>query len=463
MAQNYKKPKVEMHAKDSDKENPEPDFEGAKKRLSKFVVNWFIDDPILLNTYCMVDKVADSKQDTIGIDIRCNPPALKYNPNFINTISDQQLEYVLTSENFKILLRHCTTRLLSPHNLSALSSSITTNYLLKKNQNFREMDEDFVLLPKDFGLEDNKYFEEYFRKLSEMQDKANQMMEQIWNSMSKEQKEQMMNGGGQGQGKGEPQQQQGQGDKQDQKEQQDNKDNNGYTQFKNQEEAFKEYFNPNGTTSQGWGKNEMFDADVKQMIDDKKDSAKHWGKYTGEIMAEIIAANEARIGWKDVVKRFNQSVMDSRSISSRMKVNRRYDLLYPGYKRKYKTKVIFAVDVSGSMSDDDLKECFSVINMICKHADLEFIQFDTQIKSIEKKVKKARQSFKVTGRGGTDFNAILEYADKTNTDGVIIATDGQAEAPKQPNCKVLWLMSTKEQNPPVQWGFKAHLNRYESH
>jgi hypothetical protein len=441
--------------------------------LGKFINEWFMTDSILLHTFCMVDKIADVHQETIGIDIRCNPPALKYNPNFINALSDQQLEYVMTSENFKILLRHCTTRLLSPHHIASVASSVTTNYLLKNNNNFKEMDENFILMPKSFNLEDNKYFEEYFRKLNEMQDKTEEAIQQIWNSMSKEQKEQMMKdaqsqmqGQGQGQGKGK-EQKDGKGDG---KEQQDNQEQgqgegggSGFKEFKDQNEAFQEYFNPNGTANQNWGKNEMFDADVKQMIDEKKDSAKYWGKYTGNVMAEIIAANEAHIGYREVIRHFRQSVMAEESISSRMKVNRRYDLLSPGYKRKYKTKIIYAVDVSGSMSDDDLKECFSVINAICKHAEIEFVQFDTEIKSIEKKIKKARKTFKVTGRGGTDFQAIMDYAEKSCADGVVISTDGFAEAPKQPRCKVLWLMNKKEQKPPCNFGYVCWLDRYESH
>ena len=91
------------------------------------------------------------------------------------------------------------------------------------------------------------------------------------------------------------------------------------------------------------------------------------------------------------------------------------------------------------------------------------MQFDTEIKSVEKKIKKARKTFKVTGRGGTDFQAIMDYAEKSGADGLVISTDGYAPAPRQPRCKVLWLMNKKEEKPPCNFGYVAFLDRYESH
>ena len=147
-----------------------------------------------------------------------------------------------------------------------------------------------------------------------------------------------------------------------------------------------------------------------------------------------------------------------------MKVNRRYDLMYPGYRRKYKSKVIFAIDVSGSMTDDDLKEGFAVVNSVCKHATIEYLLFDWDIKTIEKKLHRAKKTFKVTGRGGTNFEPVMKYAEENNADGIIIFTDGLAQAPTKPKTmKVLWLMAEKDQKPPVDWGFIATLDRYEAH
>jgi predicted metal-dependent peptidase len=148
-----------------------------------------------------------------------------------------------------------------------------------------------------------------------------------------------------------------------------------------------------------------------------------------------------------------------------MKLNRRYGLNAPGYRRQYTTEVVFAIDSSGSMSDEDLAEGFAVVNSGCRHAKVHYILFDTEITMEETNVRKAKRTFKVTGRGGTNFQKVIDYADKMKADGLIIYTDGCAPAPSKPNHsrKVLWLMSKKEQKPPVDWGYVTHLNRFESH
>jgi predicted metal-dependent peptidase len=430
-----------------------PNFKKAKERLEKVMLDFYLNDPILLNVLCMVNKQPDLKQDTIGIDVRGSVPVLKYNPNFINIVNDEVLELLVTYEAFKILLRHVTTRLKEPISIASLASSITINQLM--NYQVKELLKDFndmIPSPNQFGLEKNKFYEHYFRNLLDNYNNTMEKIQQIWNSLSDQQKEQLY----------QQSQETSQNSSNDSEEQHSNRE---YKQFDNNHSALKEYFNPNGTSNQGWGKNDLFEADVSNLIESKKDSYREWGKYSGSAMAEIIAANQPKISYKEIVKFFNRSIMCQETLSSRMKVNRRHNenWIFPGQKRKYKTKVIFAIDSSGSMTNEDLAEGFAIINhfILKKAAEIILIEFDTKIKKIETNLKKAKQTFKVHGRGGTDFQAIMDIANKENCDGLIIYTDGCANAPTKPNCKVLWLMNTKKYNPPVDWGYVAHLDRFE--
>lgn len=436
------------------------DLQGAKRKLESVMIDWFTSDTIMLNVMCMLDKVADPNQETIGIDIRGRTPTLRYNPNFVNSISKERLELVMASEGFKVLLRHATTRLKEPKQISALSSSITVNQLMNNSiKNLLAGLDEFVPSPEKFHLEPNLFFEQYYRDLMERVNETQKKIKQIWNSMSQQEKEDLINkasSSSQGDGEGDGE------EKEDQEGQGEGKDSDGFKEYDDQKEAMKDYFDPNGTANQGWGQNDLFDAELKNFIDEKKNSnLKSWGKFTGEARVEIMAANEPKISYKEIVRKFSRSVIMAETITSRMKINRRYDIAFPGYRRKYKTKVIFAVDVSGSMSDDDLKEGFAVINSCLKHAELICVQFDTEIKSIERNVKKARKEFHIMGRGGTDFNAVLEMADKEQCDGIVIYTDGCADVPKQPKAKVLWLTTRKDYKAPVTWGFHACLDRFE--
>lgn len=437
------------------------DITKAKEKIEKILVNWFTEDPMMLGTWCLVEKIADKTQKTMGIDSRTNPPVIRYNPNFVNALHAELLEAVMVSEGFKILLRHPTTRLIYPKHISNISSSITINQLLSSLSGFG----DDVPLPDTFNLPRDKFFEEYFRNLIDKQTQTEDKIQQIWNSMSPDDKNELLDkvlnqnsnsNNGQNQEKSD-------NDGQNQNQQNGDKDSDGFHSFENQLDAMKQYNDPNGSSNKDWSHNNLFDADIKNFVDDNKGSYKKWGRHTGDAMSSIIAANTPKISWKEIVRRFRNSIIDRIRIPSRMKVNRRYDLLNPGHRRKYRSKLAFFVDVSGSMSDKILQEGFAVINKVCEHASITYGTFDTEIKDIQTNFRKAKE-FKVTGRGGTDVNCVLEYAKQHKFDGVIIFSDMYFAAPVKPvGVKVLWLCSTKNQHPPVNWGYVAKLELYESH
>ncbi|MFK5282900.1 hypothetical protein ACI3PL_25370, partial [Lacticaseibacillus paracasei] len=79
------------------------------------------------------EKVADPKQKTMGIDSTSLPPTIRYNPNFVNSLTDEVLEAIMASECFKLLLRHPTSRVKKPKKISALSSQVTVDQLIMKN------------------------------------------------------------------------------------------------------------------------------------------------------------------------------------------------------------------------------------------------------------------------------------------------------------------------------------------
>jgi len=220
----------------------------------------------------------------------------------------------------------------------------------------------------------------------------------------------------------------------------------------------KEHFNPNGTGNKDWGENELLEAETKQVVDEAKKSSDSWGSISGSWLENIVAANTPKISVKEVVRRFAQSVASRATESSRMRRNRRYGLRYPGALRKYTTKILIAVDSSGSMGSDQLADGFAIINATCKQAHVSFMIFDTAILSVENDMKRAKQNFEVKGRGGTDFQCVTDYVNEHKFDGVVIFTDGIAPAPTRPNkTKVLWLLSEEHYKPPCEWGFKAHL------
>lgn len=429
----------------------------AETKMEKVLLKWFMEDPVMLESHSLFVKMPSKNQNTIGIDTRSKPPIIKFNPNFINLLSQERLESVMAQEGLKILLKHPTTRLCKPRSISALSSNVTVVPMSLGNMLKHNNMEDFYPSPEQFGLPKEKCFEEYFRLLMDRQDETNETIKKIWNSMSDEEKQEKIK---QAMNNAKQQQEQQEGDG----EGQGDKDQDGFKQFQNPSDAMKDYYDPNSTNNLDWGESPLLDADIKNIVENNKQNIKQWGSHTGDLYDQIVSAHTPKISWKEIVRRFNKSVLSMRRYCSRMKLNRRYDLSQPGHRREYDTNIIFAIDASGSMSNDDLAEGFAVINSLCGHAKITYILFDTEIKHVAKDIKKAKEQFKIYGRGGTDFQDVIDYANDHKADGLIIFTDGYASEPTKPlTTKVLWLLHSKDQNlkPPVDWGYVAHLERYE--
>jgi len=125
-------------------------------------------------------------------------------------------------------------------------------------------------------------------------------------------------------------------------------------------------------------------------------------------------------------------------------------VLYLGSRYEFTTRLLFAVDVSGSMSSQDLARGFSVINRFFKYGVeiIDVIQFDTEIQGAPLTLKRARHTIEVTGRGGTSFARVIDFLDKhRDYDGAIIFTDGIAPVPPRPknrHTRLLWLFDREE-------------------
>lgn len=426
------------------------DNDKAKQRIDRVTFSLWRKDNVMFGALSLLDKIPDQGFDTMGIDVsRSDRVSLRYNPNFVNQISLERLELCLVIEGFRVLLRHCTTRLREPGNISQLASSLAINQLMNSDlEKLLQGLDEISPAPERFGLGQNLAFEEYYRGLLEKAEETEEKIQQIWGSMSDEEKQDFV--------KKAIQSAEQQFDKKE-----ENADEQGFQQFESEEEAMKAHTNPNGNANQAWGKNNGFDADVKNFVSKSRSKTRMWGKYSGTAQASIMAALDPKVSCKDIIRKFNCSVITGRTVTSRMKINRRWDIERPGYRRVYKPHVIFAIDVSGSMSDEDLAYGFSTINKLLHFAKLTFVEFDTEIKKVEKNFNRARKQFQVHGRGGTDFEQIMEMADNEKSDGLIVYTDGCAPAPHQPRCKVLWLMQSKDSKPPVSWGLRTWLDRFE--
>ena len=144
-----------------------------------------------------------------------------------------------------------------------------------------------------------------------------------------------------------------------------------------------------------------------------------------DLLAESLKPN---VNWRRILRIFAASSSRTRIKNTIRRPSKRYGTT-PGIKIQRKQKILIAVDTSGSVDNEELKEFFGEIYHIWKQgAEIYVVECDTAIHN--NYFYKGKAPEVVSGRGGTDFNAPLSYAnDIYNPDAVIYFTDGYATTP----------------------------------
>jgi predicted metal-dependent peptidase len=181
----------------------------------------------------------------------------------------------------------------------------------------------------------------------------------------------------------------------------------------------------------------------KLLTDAKEQTLKKRGNIPGEIedLIQVEKITPPKFDWRGYLRRFTGISSKVFTKKIRRKENRRYTD-NPGLKVKMKQHMLLGIDTSGSVSDDELREFMNEIHHIYKcGVDVTIIQCDTSIRSIEP--YKPHEEFKVYGRGGTEFDPVLEYynAHLNKYTSLVYFTDGECYTSVKPKGKVLWILS----------------------
>ncbi len=183
----------------------------------------------------------------------------------------------------------------------------------------------------------------------------------------------------------------------------------------------------------------------KVLSDAKEQTIKKRGNVPGEIEGVIIIEEivKPKFDWRSYVRRFSGTSTKVFTKKIRRKENRRYDE-NPGLKIKMKQHMLLAIDTSGSVSDAELQEFMSEIYHIYKcGVDITVVQCDTMIRSVEP--YKGKFEMAVQGRGGTEFDPVLEYfnANLKKYTSLVYFTDGECSYSVKPRGNTLWVLSER--------------------
>lgn len=179
------------------------------------------------------------------------------------------------------------------------------------------------------------------------------------------------------------------------------------------------------------------------------------GQIGGDVALLIEELFKSEVNWKSELRRFMQGRVKFTKKCTRKKRNRRTGILFQGKKKEYHAHIAIAVDTSGSMSDEDIKRCFTEIHKIATTTNIQLTVIEADSTVTQVYPFDPKKPVKIVGRGGTQYQPAFDKAEELEVNGVIYCGDFDAfDTPKEPKFPTLWLgvgcnAGTK---PPADFG-----------
>ena len=192
------------------------------------------------------------------------------------------------------------------------------------------------------------------------------------------------------------------------------------------------------------------------------------GRFPAGIERMVADFRKAQTDWRTILDNFVQEEICDYSFAPPDRRFSETDFFLPDYNEKDENvkNILFMIDTSGSMSDDEIAAAFSEINGAIEQFNgkleglLGFFDADVYEPQPFASVDDLL-AIRPIGGGGTSFQIIFDYVKDHMTEppaSIIILTDGFADMPKEEaamGIPVLWLINNEEVTP--NWGRVARL------
>ena len=213
-----------------------------------------------------------------------------------------------------------------------------------------------------------------------------------------------------------------------------------------------------------WEEDEKTQQQINNIIDDAEKSSQ-WGSIGSNIQELIKANRKVEMNYATILRHFNSSIISSNRNLTRMKPNRRFGFERLGSRYSFTSKLLIAVDISSSISKENLEYAFSIINQFFRYGveQIDVVLFDTKIHGEPIEMKKIVKEIFINSRGGTDFQPVADfYCNHKEYDGLIYFTDGFGPHPNfdgRNDINILWIFTSKyNYDKGIKWTSKISNN-----
>ncbi len=387
----------------------------AEDRVRTVIERWFLKEPALFAAM-MTHRVAFCDVPTL----RVGRGRVEISEAFVSALDERSLEDVLVAEASRILLKHPYDRRMPQQELAYLASNVTLKEHLRTALPFPTSYDLFGT--NDF---DRQYFELYYNRLAHREGET-QGPEGAMNHVSSHV----------GSASGE-----------------------GSTALMG---ALSNYARGDAESAALWETDPLLAARIDDVIHDVRASDR-WGSLPGGLRERILLGLTPVVDYRSVLRSFRARVLSSERRWTRMVPSRRYEPPSMGHRPAFTTRLLFAVDVSGSMSTRDLTHALGVAVRFFHYGvrSIDILRFDAALQGPVLTLRRGQRELEIIGRGGTSFEPVIRFLDEHSGayDGVVVFTDGIAPRPEPPKVSripIVWLFSTRK-NWEQMRGQLAHV------
>jgi predicted metal-dependent peptidase len=194
----------------------------------------------------------------------------------------------------------------------------------------------------------------------------------------------------------------------------------------------------------------------KALIDDKvkkalekavkeSDRSGKWGSVSSSMRSELRQIISNEVDWRMVLKRFVGNSRRGTRSTSWTRLNKKYAGRVQGVKRGYTSSIAIYIDQSGSVGNDALELAFGNLRNLSKKTSFTTFHFDSQVDLESETTWKRGKTPEClrTMSGGTCFESVTKHANenKHRFDGYLVITDGEAPKPSPSRLKRGWLIT----------------------
>ncbi len=162
-------------------------------------------------------------------------------------------------------------------------------------------------------------------------------------------------------------------------------------------------------------------------------------------LIESILKAHTNVNWRQELRKFSGQAIENGRYRTITKPNKKYGYPFFGQRTQYTGEIAVYVDVSGSVSDEDLEKFVGEMHNISKQTGLRLlvVQGDTEVSDVSRYSRNKLKHFVRTACGGTELQPGIDAAAKASR-FVVVFTDGYASLPQAPKRTKLMFVLLKD-------------------